>query len=313
MKNNKYHIVTGGLGFSGKYIIQKLLSKGLKVKTLTNSLYRENPFGNKIEVLPFNFENQKKLIQSLQGAEVLYNTYWIRFNHKTFSHQEAVNNTLALFEAAKIAGVRRIVHTSITNPDEKSPLEYFHGKALLEKDLKESGISYAILRPAVIFGDEDILIHNIAWMINKFPIMGYFGNGKYRLQPIHVLDFAELAVQSGAENQSVIINAIGPETFSYHELMELVAEKIGKKRLFIPIPPFLGYWLSWLVGKLKKDILITKEEIKGLMADLLYVDSKPTGKIKLSQWIEDNKEILGKNYRSELARRRDHLKSYQEL
>ena len=64
---------------------------------------------------------------------MLYNTYWVRFNHPLFTHADAVRNTLTLFEAAKRAGVRRIVHVSITNPSEDSPLEYFRGKARLER------------------------------------------------------------------------------------------------------------------------------------------------------------------------------------
>lgn len=146
------HIVTGAFGYSGKYIAKRLLEKGYRVKTLTNSINRSNPFGQKIEASPFNFENPDKLIKSLEGGTVLYNTYWVRFNYKlpNFKHSSAVKNTLTLFEAVKKAGIKRIVHISITNPSLESHLEYFKGKAILEKALIESGISYAILRPTVL-------------------------------------------------------------------------------------------------------------------------------------------------------------------
>ena len=144
------HAVTGAFGYSGKYIAHRLLNKGHQVITLTNSLNRENPFGEQVQAYPLSFDNHKALVESLQGVDVLYNTYWVRFNHKLFQHADAVQNTLKLFEAAKAAGVSRIVHVSITNPSIDSHLEYFSGKATLEDALKNLGVSYAILRPTVL-------------------------------------------------------------------------------------------------------------------------------------------------------------------
>jgi uncharacterized protein YbjT (DUF2867 family) len=121
-------------------------------------------------------------------------------------------------------------------------LEYFSGKARLERALTESGLSYAILRPAVIFGVEDILINNIAWMLRKLPVFGVFGDGQYRLQPIYVEDLAQLAVEQGEKTENTISNAIGPETFTYRELVRTIGAAIGKQRRIISIPPRLGYW-----------------------------------------------------------------------
>lgn len=182
--NKEIHIVTGAFGYSGKYIAKRLLDENYEVGTLTNSMYRLNPFGNSIKIYPFNFDSPEKLQESLHGVSVLYNTYWVRFNHEDFKHSIAVENTLKLFDAAKKAGVKRIVHVSITNPSENSDLEYFRGKGILEKALIQSGTAYTILRPAVLFGEEDILINNIAWMLRKFPFFGVFGNGQYKLQHI---------------------------------------------------------------------------------------------------------------------------------
>ena len=152
----------------------------------------------KVRAFPLPFDEPDKLAAILDGVDVLYNTYWVRFNHRKFTHGEAVKNTLILFEAARRANVRRVVHVSITNPAEDSPLEYFSGKARLEATLRESGLSYAILRPTVLFGREDILINNIAWALRRFPFFAIFGDGSYRLQPVHVDDLAELAVEEGA-------------------------------------------------------------------------------------------------------------------
>ena len=194
MSSTPLHAVTGAFGYSGKYIARRLLDGGQRVITLTNSPDRANPFGGQVPAYPFNFDRPDELARALEGVEVLYNTYWVRFNHPLFTHADAVRNTLILFDAAKRAGVRRIVHVSITNPSEDSPLEYFRGKARLERGLQESGLSYAILRPTVLFGKEDILINNIAWALRHLPVFGVFGDGSYRLQPIYVDDLAELCV-----------------------------------------------------------------------------------------------------------------------
>lgn len=310
MSTPQRHAVTGAFGYSGKYIAQRLLAQGHEVITLTNSPQRTNPFGNCVRAYPFNFDNPEQLTKSLQGVKVLYNTYWVRFNHATFQHASAVANTKVLFQAAKTAGVERIVHISITNPSLTSSLEYFRGKAELEEALQTSGLSYAILRPTVLFGKEDILINNIAWMVRKFPIFGVFGNGQYRLQPIYVDDLAALAVAQGASREDVILNAIGPETFTYRELVATIGEIIGKKRPIISLPPFLGYWLGRVVSLLVDDVLVTREEIEGLMAGLLYVDTPPTGTTALTDWTRKHAATLGRQYTSELARRRDRTAVY---
>src|SRR5262249_479008 len=146
---------------------------------------------------------------------VLINTYWVRFDHTRFTHAEAVANTKILFQSAKTAGVRRIVHVSITNPDINSDLPYFRGKAELEVALEQLGVSHCILRPTVLFGKEDVLINNIAWSLRHFPIFGVFGAGNYKLQPIYVDDLASAVVEQIAKNTNEVINAIGPETFIY--------------------------------------------------------------------------------------------------
>ena len=311
MAKQQKHAVTGAFGYSGKYITYRLLDKGHKVITLTNSLHRPNPFGENVRAFPFNFDQPEKLTESLRGVSVLYNTYWIRFNHPLFTQADAVKNTIILFQAAQAAGVERIVHISITNPSEDSPLEYFSGKAQLERALKDTGLSYAVLRPTVLFGKEDILINNIAWILRRTPVFGVFGDGQYRLRPIYVDDLAALAVEQGAARDNVIIDAIGPETFTFRELVTKIAEIIGKKRLIFPLPPRWAYALGTVIGKLVNDVIITRPEIEGLMADLLYTNSPPAGKIRLTDWARKHADTLGRKYTSELARRTDRKTEYK--
>ena len=311
MAGQEIHAVTGAFGYSGKYIAQRLLTEGHRVITLTNSFHRQNPFREKIKAFPFNFDNPGELIESLKGVSVLYNTYWVRFNSKQFTLAEALKNTLTMFRCAKEAGVERIVHVSILNSEAKPELEYFRCKAELEKRLKASGISYAILRPAVLFGKEDILINNIAWILRRFPFFILFGKGDYGIQPIYVDDLAEIAVRQGALRENSIINAIGTESFTYRELVEKIGEIIGKKRKIIQVSPEVGYFMAYLIGKLVDDIIVTRDEIAGLIAGMLTVNAPPAGQTRLTDWLRQHGETVGKKYTSEMARRKDRLSSYR--
>jgi len=244
---------------------------------------------------------------------VLYNTYWVRFNHASFKHALAVENSLRLFEAAQKAGVRRVVHISILNPDESSPFEYYRGKALLERELIASGLSYCILRPAVLFGRGDILINNIAWMLRHLPVFGIFGDGRYKIQPVHVDDLARLAVEGGAMQDRRIIDALGPEAFTYRGMVQALAGILGLRRPLLSVPASAGYLMGWLMGKVMDDVVITREELGGLLAGLLYNGGEASGSIRLTEWAKENSANLGRHYASELARRRDRKAAYSAL
>ncbi|MDH4184240.1 MAG: NAD-dependent epimerase/dehydratase family protein [Nitrospinota bacterium] len=313
MSQKDIHAVTGAFGYSGKYITSKLLEMGKTVITLTNSPNRPNPFGERVKAFAFNFDNPSRLAASLAGVKVLYNTYWVRFNHQDFTHAKAVENSRILFEAAARAGVERVVHISITNPDINSPLEYFRGKAQVEQALEQTGVSHAIIRLAVLFGGEDILVNNIAWTLRTFPLFGIFGDGSYRLEPIYVDDLAEIAVAQGQGRDNVTLDAVGPESFSYRELVEAIAGIIGRKRPIIQLPVWAAEAASRMIGYFVNDVLVTPEEIEGLMNGLLYTGAAPMGNTRLTNWARDNADALGRKYASELARRLNREESYERL
>ncbi len=297
------HTVTGAFGYTGRYIAKELLQLGHQVATLTNSPPRINLFNQPITVHSLAFHDHSYLVNALKDTQVLYNTYWVRFNHKTFNHSEAVTNTKALFLAARNAGVQRIVHTSITNPDKDSPFEYFRGKAVLEEALDKSGAPYTILRPAVFFGEDDILINNITWALRHLPIMGVFGEGNYKIQPIYIKDYVQLAIAAGQESGCQVVDAVGPEAYTYRGMIESIAAIIGCQKKIISVPPWFGYLTGKILGWLTRDQVITREEIGGLMAGLLAVESVPTGTTHLMDWVELNQDSLGVKYANELKRR----------
>jgi NADH dehydrogenase len=294
--------VTGAFSYTGKYITRLLLAQGREVITLTGHTDRPNEFGGKVRAMPYYFEEPDRLAKSLEGVDTLYNTYWVRFDHGKTTFEKAVRNTQVLFRAAGQAGVRRIVHTSITNPSLDSPLPYFRGKALLEKDLQESGLSYAILRPTVLFGSEDILINNIAYLLRRFPVFAIPGDGEYRLQPVFVEDYARLAVQAGAGAEDCIIDAVGPDIFTFNQMVEQIAASLDRSPRLVHLPASIVLPLSGIIGWWLKDVTLTWDEYRGLSAGLLVSAQPPTGQARLGDWLAENAGRVGKRYASELRR-----------
>ncbi len=295
-------LVTGAFGYSGKYIARRLLAQGHQVITLTGHLNRPDPFDGAVRAAPFNFENPAALTATLRGVEVLYNTYWVRFDHGETTFAKAVANTRTLIQAAKEAGVRRFVHVSIANPSLDSPLPYYRGKAELEEAIKASGLSYAILRPTVIFGDEDILINNIAYLLRRFPLFAIPGSGDYRVQPIFVEDMAELAVRLGAEEENRVVDAVGPEIYTFKKLVAQIRTAVGSRARLIHLPPGVLLLIARVLGRALNDVILTPEEIRGLMTDLLVSSAPPTGKTSFAAWLQENSQTVGLRYASELQR-----------
>jgi NADH dehydrogenase len=302
----KKYAVTGASGYSGRYITRLLLDQGNSVLTLTGHPDRPHPFGDQISLAPFNFDNPDALARSLEGVNVLINTYWVRFSYGKTTHQQAVENTKILFNAAKQAGVKRIVHVSIANPAQGVGLPYYQGKLALEQALMATGVSYAILRPAVLFGGatpaEDVLINNIAWLLRRFPAFAIPGDGQYGIQPIHVEDMARLAVKASQSRDNQIIDAVGPEKYAFAELVWLVAQAVGSRAWIFNAPPALALAASQVISLFVGDVMLTQDEVAGLLADLLVSAHPPTGTTKLSAWLAENAHLMGARYASEVGR-----------
>jgi len=299
---NETIVITGAFSYTGKYATNLLLNRGFNVRTLTNHPGKANAFGNPVEVHPYDFHRPKHLVETLRGASTLINTNWVRFPHGKANFESAVQNTRALIAAAKKAGIRRMVHVSIANPSLESPLGYYRGKAQLEQAVMDSGISHAILRPTVIYGLEDILINNIAWFLRRFPVFGIPGDGQYGVRPIYVEDMARLMVDAAAQEQNSVIDAVGPERFTFEELVRLIAAKVGKAALIVRVPTLMAYLGTYLTGLFMRDVVLTREEYKGLMSNLLAPQGQATGETRLTQWLSENHERIGRRYASEVAR-----------
>jgi NADH dehydrogenase len=288
--------VTGAFSFTGKAIVDLLLARGGRVRTLSRT---PAPAGSPIEAAPLQFDDPAGLTASLRGADTLYNTYWIRFPHGGSTFEGAVANTRTLIRCAADAGVRRFVHVSVSNPSRDSRLPYFRGKAAVEDAVRAAPLEHVIVRPTLIFGPNDILVNNIAWVMRRFPAFLVPGDGSYRVQPVSVGDVARLCVDAAAGDE---LDAAAPETYTFDELVRLIRRVVRGRARIVHTPPALALGLARVVGVARRDVLLTREETRGLMDSLLVSHAPPTARESFRAWVEANADRLGRRYVSELAR-----------
>ena len=297
-----FDVVTGAYSYTGRFIARRLMAQDRPLKTLTNHPRRAGAEDIVAEVAPLQFSDRAALVDSLRGADVLYNTYWVRFQHGRVRFGEAVANTRVLVGAARDAGVRKVVHISVSNPAEDSDLDYYAGKARTERAVRESGLAWAIVRPTLIFGNGDILLNNIAWLLRRFPVIGIPGRGDYRLQPVAGEDVAEIATWAAEQNDNVTVDAAGPEIIFYGEMVESLAIAVGKHPRFVHMSPRNAIRMAGLLGRFVNDVMLNEPELQGLMRELLVSHERPRGTRRLDNWLLSSADTIGKTYASELDR-----------
>jgi uncharacterized protein YbjT (DUF2867 family) len=296
-----FDVVTGAFSYSGAVIARELQAAGRRVRTLTGHPGRA-PAGTPIEVRPLDFADPAALTEALRGARVLVNTYWVRFAHGPVSHERAVAQSRVLFQAAAEAGVGRVVHVSITHPSADSPYPYFRGKAAVEQALADLRLPHTVLRPAILFGGDGVLINNIAWLLRHLPVFAVGGTGEYRIRPIHVDDLARLCVRAAESTGNEIIDAVGPDRPAFGDLVRFIKNAVGSRSQVIRVPRSLIPPAARLLGLGLRDTLLTAEEFQAMADGLADTDGPATGQISLTQWITDHQDTLGRSYANELTR-----------
>lgn len=280
------HAVTGATSFTGRFIAQQLTEGGHEVRNLTR----------------LELGDAERLAAVLDGADTLYNTFWIRFERGPITYDWAIERSLRLVEAARRAGVRRIVHISVINASHDAPTAYFRAKAVVEDALTSSGISHAIVRPTVTFGPGDILVNNLAWTLRRLPVFGIPADGRYPIQPVHVEDVATVAVRAGEAPETMTIDAAGPDILSFNEFVGLVRQAVGSRSLVVHLPVAASLIATRLIGLAVRDVVLTRNEVTELQEHLMFSSEPPAGTIHLRDWLTANAEGLGRRWASELDR-----------
>jgi uncharacterized protein YbjT (DUF2867 family) len=293
--------VTGAFSFTGRAIAGRLLNEGREVVALVRRP-SPVPVDSRIQTRLVSLDDSEELVSALSGVDTVYNTHWIRFERGGVTYDLAVARIRRLLAAARQAGVRRIVHVSVVNASEGAPTEYFRAKARLENDVRASGLSYAIVRPTLTFGPRDILVNNLCWVLRRFPVFGIPGDGRYRLQPVHVEDVARIATQAGESTADLETDAAGPEILTFNRFVRLLADAIHSRAWLIHAPSVLSLAASRAIGILVRDVMLTRDEVAELTHSLLVSDQPPGGTISLGTWAADHAPDLGREYHSELER-----------
>jgi uncharacterized protein YbjT (DUF2867 family) len=295
-------VVTGAFSYSGAAIAGELLRRGHRVRTLTGHPERA-PSGTPIETRPLDFSAEEELADSMAGARTLYNTYWIRFAHGAVDHDVAVANSRVLFAAAAHAGVQRIVHISITNPSLTSADSYFRGKAQVERALADCGVPHAIVRPAVLFGGDGVLVNNIAWLLRRLPVFAIGGRGDYRVRPIHIDDLARLCADLGAASeQTTTVDAVGPQSLPFRQMVAEIRDAIGSRSVLVPVPGRAIPALAAALNLVLRDTLLTGAEYVSMAANRADSAAPATGSTIFTDWVHEHGDDLGRQYANELDR-----------
>lgn len=298
-------VVTGALSYTGRAVARELRARGLALRTLTNRRVPLAPLDGtpRIEARPLQFEDPSALEDALRGARLLVNTYWVRYPFVGVSFERAVENTEILLQAARRAGVTRVVHISVSNPSLRSKLGYYRGKAIVEERVHACGLPFAIVRPTLIVGEHDILVNNIAWFLRNFPIFAMPGSGHYRLQPITLDDVGRIVADAALLDESVTLDAAGPEVMTFEELVRAIAAATGQQARILHVPPWFALGLIRAVGWIMREVILSREELAGLMEELLVSHEPPRGTESVRIWLAGHGDQLGRRYTAELARR----------
>jgi nucleoside-diphosphate-sugar epimerase len=301
VSDGAFDVVTGAFSYTGAGIARALRARGRTVRTLTGHPHRPGADPH-IEARPYAFENPDELRRSLEGADTLYNTYWVRFTRGDETFERAIERSAILFRAAESAGIRRVVHISVTHPDQNSSFPYFRGKAMVEQLLAKTCDSWAIIRPTLIFGQGDILMNNVAWLLRRLPIFALAGDAAYRVRPVHVDDVADLSLRCAVNRGTETVDAVGLDTFTFEELVLQIRGAVGSHARLVHVDPRIARLAASMIGLAVRDVLVTDHELGGLMAEKAYSDAPTTGERRFAPWVRDAGPTLGLRYESEMRR-----------
>lgn len=302
-----HDVVTGAFGFTGSRIAERLLAAGHEVRTISRRAPGSHALAEQVGLEPYSYGEPDELRRQLSGVGTLYVTYWMRFPYRGVTFEPIVENVRRLVDAAAAAGVGRVVYISVSNAAHDASTPYFRAKAEAEAAVRNSGLSYAIVRPTLLYGEGDILVNNLAWSLRRLPVFGIPGDGRYRVQPVYVDDVADLAVElggaaAGSSAEAIEVDAAGPEVFTFNELVALIRRAVGSHALIVHLPPSAVSAAARLLGFALRDVVLTRDEIRELSESLLVSAGRPTRPTRFSEWLESRADALGRRWASELAR-----------
>ena len=301
--------LSGAWSYSGRHVAGELLRRGYRVVSLTGrAVPHPDPFGGTVKRIPYDF-GPGALERLLRGVDVLACAYWIRHDRRPVehrgpwvSHSTAVTRSGRIIDAAMAAGVSRLVWTSIANPGLDPDLSYYAGKAAVERRVRDSGLPYAILRPACFFGRGGILVENIVWAARRLPLFPIPAGPRYRIRPIHVGDYAAAVADAVASGDILVRDVVGPDRVEFDDLVDFAARLTGGRARVVRLPLAACAALYRTASLAMRETILTSDELKGLSRNRLDSAAAPVGGTGLREWLRDHVDTVGLRFVREPAR-----------
>jgi NADH dehydrogenase len=250
-------LVTGGTGFVGSAIVKELLRRGEKVAVLgrdADKIHRR--LGTDVDPRPGDVRDAATLPAAMQGIDIVINAVQfpgspIENRHKGYTFEEIdLKGTRNQVDAAKAAGVKRFVYVSGVGAAKDAEKHWFRYKWEAEDYVHKSGLEWVVLRPTWVYGPEDISLNRFLGFASKLPFVPMFGNGKQDMQPVFIDDVARAAVDCALkpEAANLVFEIGGPEVMSMNDVVSTALEVLGKKRMLLHQPLFVGKTIGTLSG-----------------------------------------------------------------
>ena len=232
--------VTGGTGFVGRHVIERLLRRDHEVRALVRDPARHGWLRDRqVDMVAGDLETPAALRDLVQGADAVVHLVGIitEVGRQTYERVH-VQGTRQVFSAAAMAGARKFVHMSALGARaEASATPYHRSKAAAEELIRNDGLPHAILRPSLIAAPGNEVLKLLVNMLRMSPLVPVIGNGLYKLQPIAAEDVAEcfaMAVEEDAIQGTFDI--AGPRALTYHELLDELEDALGVRRRRVAVP-----------------------------------------------------------------------------
>lgn len=267
--------VIGGSGFIGRYVVRLLAKQKHRIRVAVrhpNEALFLKPMGDvgQIQLLPTNIRNATSVARAVDGADAVVNLVGILqpSGHQDFQSIH-VDGAEAVAKAAAAAGVRRLVQLSAIGADRRSDSAYARTKGEGEIAVRAAFPAATILRPSIVFGDEDGFFNRFARMaclpLLPLPLIG---GGKTRFQPVYVCDVAEAVARAATEdalaNQTFELG--GPKVYSFREILELVLAEIRRDKMMVPVP-FLAAKIGAFFTGILPNAPLTMDQVELLKHD----------------------------------------------
>jgi len=205
----------------------------------------------------------------LRGVDTVLNLAWYREpRHRHFVR--LADGLLRLVRDAEAAGVRRFVHVSVPDapPRMETDLPYLAQKRRVDRAIEASRLSYAIVRPTMLFGPRDVLLTVMLRTIQRYHRFPMFGDGLYHVSPIATGDLAAILRREGERGARTNVMVGGPERWVYRDLTDAMFRALGRSPRYVRLSPANSVRLASFLERVGSSLLYAYE-VEWLLADLL--------------------------------------------